>query len=229
MPKTPVQPDDHAGDDTTAPKLATANTGNGAADATTDQARAIAALETECAGLKEKLLRALAEGENTRRRSARDLAQAQKYGHANFARDVIGVVENLTRAIEAIPQSQTKPEASNDNLIIGIKMVAAEMEKVLTDHGLLRINPTGQAFDPNCHQAMLHIATKDTPPGHVMQTTQIGWMLHDRLLRPAMVAVAKAPDDAANTGDPGDSKASSGENAANSADKPAAASSTAGN
>lgn len=181
--------------------------------ASTAEEAKLAALEAESTELKEKLLRALAEGENIRRRSERDMAQAQKYGHGAFARDVIGVVENLDRAVGAMPENpenEQQYDAATKNLITGIKMVAGEMEKTLEKHGLTRINPLGKPFDPNCHQAMLEVETKDAPPAHVIQVTQTGWMLHDRLLRPAMVAVAKAP-----TADKGEDKVNLAKNEAN--------------
>ena len=220
MPKKATTPKASAsanGDNDTPPIADSSGTDSSAdaktLDANEGEASKIAALEAESTELKEKLLRALAEGENIRRRSERDMAQTQKYGHGAFARDVIGVVENLDRALSAMPESPENDhqyDEATKNLITGIKMVAAEMEKTLEKHGLSRINPLGKPFDPNCHQAMLEMETKDAPPASVIQVTQTGWMLHDRLLRPAMVAVAKAP-----IADKGENKANSAKNEAN--------------
>lgn len=157
-------------------------------------AAVIAKLEAECADLKEKMLRALAEAENTRRRSERDVAAAQKYAHSGFVRDLIGVVENLSRAVAAIPPDQDGLDGAVKNLVVGIQMVNDEMDKVLARHGITRIAPTPMrdAFDANQHQAMQEVATSDVAPGTVVEVAQTGWMLHDRLLLPAMVIVAKA-------------------------------------
>ena len=160
----------------------------------------IAALKAECAAANEKMLRALAEAENTRRRAERDLAQAQKYAHAGFVRDLIGVVENLTRAVAAIPPNQSGLDDSTKNLVVGIQMVAGEMDKVLAQHGITRLDPTGAVFDPTHHQAVGEAETRDAKAGTIVTTAQSGWMLHDRLLQPAMVVVAKA---AAAAGDKG--------------------------
>ena len=152
-------------------------------------------LEAECAELKEKMMRALAEAENTRHRSERDIAQAQKYAHSGFVRDLSRVVENLMRAVEAIPPQQEGMDQGVKNLVVGIQMVVDEMHKVLTQHGITRITPTPMRdpFDPSLHQAMQEVETSGATPGTIIAVAQAGWMLHDRLLLPAMVSVAKPP------------------------------------
>ena len=163
--------------------------------AKSSQDKEIARLEAECAELKDKMMRALAEAENTRQRSEREIAAAHKYAHSGFVRDMTGVVENLTRAIAALPPDVDGLDAGVKNLVVGIKMVADDMGRVLAKHGITRINPTpmGEAFDPDRHQAMQEVETEAAAPGTVVAVAQAGWMLHDRLLLPAMVSVAKAP------------------------------------
>ena len=151
-------------------------------------------LRAECDALKDQALRSAAEAENTRRRAERDVAQARKYGHTAFARDLLAVVENLSRALESLPQEREALDATVKNLVVGLEMVSRELETVLTRHGITRIMPLGAKFDPSQHQAMFEVPTDEAEAGHIVQVAQSGWMLHDRLLTPAMVGVAKALD-----------------------------------
>ena len=152
----------------------------------------LSTLQAERDELKDQMLRAVAETENTRRRAERDVAQARKYGHTSFARDLLSVVENLSRAVEALPEQRDDLDETMKNLVIGVEMISREMTNVLERHGITRIMPMGEKFDPNKHQAMFEVPTKDAEPGMIVQVAQSGWMLHDRLLSPAMVGVAKA-------------------------------------
>ena len=159
----------------------------------------VSTLQAERDKLKDQMLRAVAEADNTRRRAERDVAQARKYGHTGFARDLISVVENLSRAVEALPEQRDDLDETMKNLVIGVEMISREMASILERHGITRILPMGEKFDHNKHQAMFEVPTNDAEPGVVVQVAQSGWMLHDRLLSPAMVGVAKAADPA--TGD----------------------------
>jgi molecular chaperone GrpE len=132
--------------------------------------------------------------ENTRRRAERDVAQSRKYGHTGFARDLLSVVENLSRAVEALPEERDNLDDTMKNLVIGVEMISRELASVLERHGISRIMPMGEKFNHNQHQAMFEVPTNDAEPGTVVQVAQSGWMLHDRLLSPAMVGVAKAAD-----------------------------------
>jgi len=162
----------------------------------------LSALQSERDDLKDQLLRAVAEMENTRRRSERDVAQSRKYGHTGFARDLLSVVENLSRAVEVLPEERDHLDDTMKNLVIGVEMISRELANVLERHGITRIMPLGEKFDPSRHQAMFEVPTDEAEPGHIVQVAQSGWMLHDRLLTPAMVGVAKAPaDPAAETDD----------------------------
>lgn len=154
----------------------------------------VASLQAERDELKDQMLRAVAEMENTRRRAERDVAQSRKYGHTGFARDLLSVVENLSRAVEALPVERDNLDDTMKNLVIGVEMISRELASVLERHGITRIMPMGEKFNHNQHQAMFEVPTNDAEPGTVVQVAQSGWMLHDRLLSPAMVGVAKAAD-----------------------------------
>ena len=147
--------------------------------------------------LKDQLLRALAETENMRRRTERETQSARKYGHTAFARDLVGAIDNLARAIEAAGASGSEPVAADEatqSLIKGIELSWTEILSVIEKHGITQINPVGEKFDYNQHQAMFELPTDEHEPGMVVEVVQHGYMLHDRLLRPAMVGVSKAAD-----------------------------------
>ena len=151
------------------------------------------ALIEERDALKDQALRALAEVENMRRRTEREVSQSRKYGHAGFARDLLAVVDNLGRAVDALPENRSDLDETMTNLVIGVEMIQKEIHAVLERHGITRIDPLGEKFDYDRHQAMFEIEQADVEPGVVVQVAQPGWTLHDRLLTPAMVGVAKAP------------------------------------
>ena len=152
-------------------------------------------LMAERDSLKDQLLRALADVENMRRRTERETETARKYGHTGFARDLVGAIDNLARAIEAAPKADEAPSAEAlDGLITGIEMSWTEIQTTMERHGIRRISPKGEKFDYNFHQAMFEMPHAELAPGTVVEVVQHGYVLHDRLLRPAMVGVAKAPD-----------------------------------
>jgi molecular chaperone GrpE len=154
----------------------------------------LAALEIERDSLKDQALRAMAEAENTRRRTERELSQARKYGHAGFARDLLAVVDNLKRAVDALPEDRSDLDDTMTNLVVGVEMIHQEITSVLDRHGITKIDPMGEKFDYDKHQAMFEVPTDEVEPGMVVQVAQTGWMLHDRLLTPAMVGVSKATE-----------------------------------
>ena len=138
-------------------------------------------------------MRTLAEMENLRKRTEREVADARLYGNASFARDVLAVADNMQRAFDAMgselrEQSDPKVKA----LVEGVELTERELLKVLEKHGVKKFSPAGEKFDPNFHQAMYEIENPQLPPGHVAQVIQAGYMLGERVLRPAMVAVVKA-------------------------------------
>lgn len=146
--------------------------------------------EAEIAALKDQALRALAETENTRRRAERELADMSKYAVTGFARDLVSVLENLQRAVDSIPAEMKEAQPAVANLAIGVEMTLKELLGVFNRQGIERIDPMGQKFDHNLHQAIAQIDTPDAEAGTVVQVLQAGYKIHDRLLRPAMVGVA---------------------------------------
>lgn len=146
--------------------------------------------EKELAAAKDQTLRALAEAENTRRRGERELADMSKYAVTGFARDLVGVLENLQRALDSIPEALMAEQPAVANLYKGVEMTLAELLGVFARQGITRIDPLGQKFDHNFHQAVAQIETPDAEAGTVVQVLQAGYTIHDRLLRPAMVGVA---------------------------------------
>jgi molecular chaperone GrpE len=150
-----------------------------------------AALEAELAAAKDQQLRALAEVENMRRRAQREREEALKYGAVSLARDLLSVADNLGRALQAAPQDPS--DSAVKALVEGVAMVERELAGALDKHQVKLVAGVGEAFDHNVHQAVVELESADVPPGHVVQVLQAGYTLHDRLLRPAMVAVAKSP------------------------------------
>lgn len=154
---------------------------------------ALAALRRDLEAAKQDVLYAQAETQNVRRRLEREKDEARAYAATGFARDVLSVADNLTRAVQAIPESLREDEKMK-GLVIGLEATQRELEKVFASHGITRIASIGLPLDPNQHQAMLEVPSGDHEPGTVVQEMQAGWMIKDRLLRAAMVAVAKKPD-----------------------------------
>lgn len=151
-------------------------------------------LEGQVAEMKDKALRAMAEAENVRRRAEREREETSKYAITNFARDLLSVADNLRRAIDSLPDHLRENEELN-NFLTGVEMTEKELLDAFEKHGIVPINPEGEKFDHNYHQAMFEVESHDQPPGTVVQVVQTGYMIKDRLLRPAMVGVAKAPSD----------------------------------
>jgi len=154
------------------------------------------AMTAERDELKDQLLRALADTENMRRRSEREAETARKYGHTQFARDLVGAIDNLARALASAPEDKSSLEESVQSLLTGIELSWTEIQSAIEKHGVRQINPVGEKFDYNFHQAMFEVPTNDQPPGVVLEVVQHGYVLHDRLLRPAMVGVSKTADKA---------------------------------
>jgi molecular chaperone GrpE len=150
----------------------------------------LGALEKQLAEMKDNWLRALAESENLRRRAHKEKEDALKYGAVNFGRDIVTVADNLHRALQSCPLTEELP-ANIKALISGVEMTAKELLSTFEKHGIRRLSPMGERFDPNFHQAIFEIETNEQPAGVVMQVLQDGYVMHDRLLRPAMVGVAK--------------------------------------
>jgi molecular chaperone GrpE len=162
--------------------------------ATDADADPLAAITAERDALKDQLLRALADTENMRRRSEREAETARKYGHTQFARDLVGAIDNLARALQSAPEDKTALDESVQSLLTGIELSWTEIQTAIEKHGVRQIKPLGEKFDYNFHQAMFEVPTNDQPAGMVLEVVQHGYALHDRLLRPAMVGVSKAAD-----------------------------------
>ncbi len=150
----------------------------------------LTALEAEIADQKDRLLRALAETENVRRRAQREREDASKYAVTGFAKDLLSAADNLRRAIESLPEAEVKDERTR-SLLAGVAATERELLSVFERHGIRRIDPKGEPFDHNFHQAIFEAERADQPSGTVVEVLQPGYVLHDRLLRPAMVGVAK--------------------------------------
>ncbi|MBV9201957.1 MAG: nucleotide exchange factor GrpE [Alphaproteobacteria bacterium] len=150
----------------------------------------VSELEAELADHKDRLLRALAETENVRRRAQREREDASKYAVAGFARDLLSAADNLRRALESLPETEAKDDRTR-SLLAGVAATERELLGVFERHGIKRIHPMGERFDHNFHQAIFEAERPEEPSGSVIEVLQPGYVLHDRLLRPAMVGVAK--------------------------------------
>ncbi|MEW9807417.1 nucleotide exchange factor GrpE [Mesorhizobium sp. ZMM04-5] len=180
--------DEHAPDENQSADAAD-NKAEGAADADYE---AVVRLLKENEELKDRALRAAAEMENLRRRTARDVHDARSYAIANFARDMLSVSDNLRRALDAIPaEAMAAGDAGFKALIEGVDITERAMLAALERHGVKKLQPEGEKFDPNFHQAMFEVPNPDVPASTVVQVVQPGYSIGDRVLRPAMVGVAK--------------------------------------
>jgi molecular chaperone GrpE len=163
-----------------------------------------AALEAEKNDLKDKLLRTLAEMENLRRRTEKEIADARTYGVTKFARDMLSVVDNLRRAVESLPADlRAGLEGQVKGMVDGVELTEKELLKVLETHGVRKLEPLGQKFDPNLHQAMFEAPDPTQAKGHVVAVVQSGYAIGERVLRPALVGVsagAPKPAPAAEAG-----------------------------
>lgn len=149
-------------------------------------------LREDLEAAKQEVLYAKAETQNVRRRLEKDIADTRTYAATGFARDILSVSDNLSRALDAIPQDLREDEKLK-GLVAGLEATARELDKVFGLHGITRIAAVGLPLDPNQHQAMLEVPSADAEPGTVLQELQAGYMIKDRLLRPAMVVVARKP------------------------------------
>jgi len=150
-------------------------------------------LEAELAEAKAATLYAQAEIQNVRRRAEKEAQDARTYAATGFARDILSVSDNLTRALASIPD-ELRGDEKLKGLVTGLEATGRELDSVFARNGISKIVSVGEALDPNRHQAMLEIPSADAAPGTVIQEIQSGYMIKDRLLRPALVGVAKAPD-----------------------------------
>jgi molecular chaperone GrpE len=158
----------------------------------------VAILEAEKLELKDKLLRSLAEMENLRRRVEKDLADARVYGVTRFARDMLDVADNLRRAVDTFPAEQkAAAEGALKSLIEGVELTERDLLKKMETHGIRKIEPEGQKFDPNLHQAMFEVPDESKPSGTVTTVVQAGYVIGERVLRPAMVGVSRGGPKAA--------------------------------
>ena len=175
----------------------------------------IEALATEAADLKDRLLRAVADAENTRRRAEREREETRRYAITAFARDVLGVGDNLSRALQSISdEARANADATIKTLVEGVEMTEREMVNVFERHGVKRVEPIGERFDPNFHQAMYEVENPDVSAGTVIEVVAAGYTIGERVLRPAMVGVSKGgPKSGARPVEPAAAPAPSATNA----------------
>ena len=147
-------------------------------------------LEAKILELKDQLLRTVADSENLRKRLEREKEQTRKFGIANFAKDLLSIADNLGRALDAAPNKGDVEDQAIENLVLGIQMTQQELQKAFDNNNIRKIDPLGEKFDYNFHQAMFEVEETDQEPGIVVQVLQPGYAIDDRILRPAMVGVA---------------------------------------
>ena len=196
--KTDPRPEDQAG---------RANADAQGPDQAAQVSAELEALVAENSDMRDRLLRTMAEMENLRRRTEREKSDTARYAISNFARDVLTVGDNLRRTIEHVPAEAAAQDPALKSFLDGVELTERELLNVLERHGVTRIDPVGQRFDPNCHQAMYEVPNPDVPEGTVVDVMQAGYVIGDRCLRPALVAVAKggakqAPPSQAGDGPP---------------------------
>ena len=193
--KTDGRPEEQAG---------LANTEAQAPDPAAQAGAELTALIAENSDMRDRLLRTMADMENLRRRTEREKADNARYAISNFARDVLTVGDNLRRTIEHVPAEAAAQDPALKSFLDGVELTERELLNVLERHGVTRIDPVGQRFDPNCHQAMYEVENPDVPEGTVVDVMQAGYVIGDRCLRPALVAVAKGGAKQAAPNQPGD-------------------------
>lgn len=172
-------------------------------DQTTDQSKiedenntaTILDLEEKVLVLKDQLMRSLADGENLRKRTLKDIENSKKYSHISFVKDLVTSVDNFQRALKAVPEDKSSLPEPIKNLIVGLEIVEKEILATLEKHNVKLIDPMGEKFDYNFHQAMFEVPTNEEEPGKVVEVSQKGYVLHDRLVRPAMVGISKKIDE----------------------------------
>ena len=149
-------------------------------------------LTAENADLKDRALRALADIENMRRRAEREAADARNYAVTAFARDLLSVVDNLSRALDNLPsEARAAADGAIMTFVEGVELTERELQAVLGRHGVKKLEPRGEKFDPNFHQAMFEVPNEAVPAGTVTEVVQSGWKIGERVLRPALVGVSK--------------------------------------
>jgi molecular chaperone GrpE len=168
------------------------------AAAAAPEPRPSTALEREHAEMRDRLLRTLAEMENLRKRTEREVADSRLYGVTSFARDILGAADNMRRALDALPaEARLSAQAGIKALVEGVELTERELLKALEKNGVRQFTPQGEKFDPNVHQAMFEVPDPSVPAGSIVQVMQPGYMIGERVLRPALVAVAKGGPKAA--------------------------------
>lgn len=174
-----------------AEKTETQETAGAPAPEANDSER-IATLEAQVAELRDRFLRAVAEGDNIRKRAEKDVADARAYGITSFARDVLTVADNLARTIEHVStEARSSTDPSLKALLDGVEITERDLQMILQKNGVKPISPMGEKFDPHFHQAMFEVPDSGRPHGAVVQVVQPGYAIGERVLRPAMVGVAK--------------------------------------
>src|SRR3954447_251951 len=149
-------------------------------------------LQKEVAEARGRMLRTLAEMENLRKRTAKEVADSKLYGVTGFARDVLDIADNLQRALDAVPaEARAAADPGLVALIEGVELTERSLHSALEKHGVRKFDPSGEKFDPNVHQAMYEVPDPSVPAGTIAQVIQSGYMIGDRVLRPALVGVAK--------------------------------------
>lgn len=191
-PSTP-EPPETTGPETAEPEAERPDEpGAGAAQPQGAEEDPLARLEGESARLKDQLLRALAETENVRRRAQREREEQVRYAAAGFARELLNVADNLRRALDAVPAGALESDEALKTLADGVALTERELLAAFERNGVRKIEPgAGERFDPNLHQAMFEVPNTGQPAGTVVQVMQPGWIMHDRLLRPALIGIAK--------------------------------------
>jgi molecular chaperone GrpE len=162
----------------------------------------VAALQAEVEGLKDKWLRAHAETENLRKRAEREKEDAAKYAITKLARDIVGVGDNFQRAIDAVPARAAEQDPTLKSFLEGVTMTERELLNVLDRHGIKRLQPMNEPFNPHLHQAVMQVPRSDVPEGTIVEVYQAGYTIAERVLRPAMVGVAQGGPKPSSDGTP---------------------------
>lgn len=186
----PDEPSDPSSNDDPQTKQASPETMSDP-DTGADVAGDLKALLTENADMRDKLLRTMADMENLRRRTEREKEDTSRYAISNFARDVLTIGDNLRRVIEHVPADEAAKDPALKSFLEGVELTERELLKMMEKHGVTKLEPLGERFDPNQQQAMYEVPTTDVPEGTVVQVMQAGFSIGDRVLRPALVAVSK--------------------------------------
>ena len=155
-------------------------------------------LEAKIEDLRDQLMRSLADSENLRKRTLKEIEHSKKYSHISFVRDLVSLFDNLQRALDSVPNDKSELSEPIKNLIIGLEIVNKEIINTFEKHNLKQIEPLGEKFDYNFHQAMFEVPTNEKEPGIVVEVSQKGYLLYDRLVRPAMVGISKKIEEEIN-------------------------------